>query len=192
MKVMILTVSLVHHGKDLTWQLHLPQMKVMLLDLAHLLLQPLLVPRAQDSYRLPTLLQRLAMDLVLGRPPTLLLRLDLFNSDTGTEVSCAAGEVKATFTFEIDEFGSESYWQIFKDDDGSAVMNDGGYMGTFGTSYDYTDCLSSSACYTLTIFDSYGDGMNGMYTLNVDGTTVFSSATSPFINGHWINYSFNC
>lgn len=70
----------------------------------------------------------------------------------------------------IDYFGTETSWMVH--DDGGAVVASGGpYVNNAqGTIYNESICVSGG-CYSLTMYDSYGDGMSflsGSYTL-LDG-----------------------
>lgn len=102
-----------------------------------------------------------------------LVYVDLFEptSTTGGGGTCSthAGE----FALTTDDYGSETSWQIT--DSGSQVVASGsGYSSN--TSYREDVCLADGD-YTLTVSDSYGDGIcctygNGSYSLTIAGDTV--------------------
>lgn len=66
-----------------------------------------------------------------------------------------------TLTVVTDCWGSETTWQVIDDANGQVVANGGPYTDgqPLGQNL-HTFCLPTG-CYTFTIFDSYGDGMNG-------------------------------
>ncbi|MCB0761076.1 MAG: agmatine deiminase family protein [Flavobacteriales bacterium] len=70
--------------------------------------------------------------------------------------SCIVG-VAYTFTLSTDCWGSEVSWQL-TDAGGSVIQSAGGY----GNQNTYTtDVCVGDGCYDLTLFDSFGDGMDG-------------------------------
>ncbi|MGB1481168.1 MAG: trypsin-like peptidase domain-containing protein, partial [Flavobacteriales bacterium] len=84
--------------------------------------------------------------------------------------SCVLNGVNLTFTLLTDNYPAETTWNIVNDA-GDIVMEGGPYSGT-QTTYTATECVASG-CYTLTVNDSYGDGIQyggvvGNYEL-VDG-----------------------
>ena len=54
---------------------------------------------------------------------------------------------------------TETSWQL-TDADGKIIVKSGGYT-TAGNHYKTSLCLDTSKCYTFTIFDSFGNGLNG-------------------------------
>ncbi len=96
---------------------------------------------------------------------------------TEDDGSCVSGELQ-TFTMTVltDDYPNETTWQLV-DDAGTTVMSGGPY-GSNATTYSSTEELCSG-CYTLTISDSYGDGIccaygEGNYEFTVDGELVAS------------------
>jgi hypothetical protein len=94
--------------------------------------------------------------------------------------SCVPGELQ-TFTMTIltDNYPAETTWEI-ADASGAIVMSGGPY-GSNATTYTSTEDLCSG-CYTLTVYDSWGDGMccgygEGNYELTVEGEVVASGAS---------------
>lgn len=84
--------------------------------------------------------------------------------------SCVLNGVNLTFTLLTDNYPAETTWNI-SNDAGDVVMEGGPYAGQ-QTTYTATECVASG-CYTLTVNDSYGDGIQyggvvGNYEL-VDG-----------------------
>lgn len=78
-----------------------------------------------------------------------------------------------TLTLSTDCWGEEVTWSI-ADDQGNIVATDppGDYADQ--TTFTESFCLSPN-CYTFTILDSYGDGMNGSaFTCAIDGDYSFS------------------
>ena len=81
-----------------------------------------------------------------------------------------------TVTILTDNYPAETTWTV-TDGSGTTVMSGGPYS-TSGTTYTETACLEVG-CYTLNMFDSFGDGICcaygvGSYTVTVDGTDVVS------------------
>lgn len=97
----------------------------------------------------------------------------------------------AVLILNTDDWGSETTWQI-TDTLNNVLYTGGPYSDVQGGSTIIdTFCLSKVSCYTFTIFDSYGDGMNGSqwggvdgsyYILNEFGDTVISIKNVNFGN----------
>ena len=70
---------------------------------------------------------------------------------------CICHGVEVTVTLNFDNYPEETSWQI---SDGSGVVASGGTYPSApdGSTLTITECLPE-ACYTFTIFDSYGDGI---------------------------------
>ena len=93
--------------------------------------------------------------------------------DNGT---CTYPCSDVTVTILTDNYPAETTWTV-TDGSGTTVMSGGPYS-TSGTTYTETACLEVG-CYTLNMFDSFGDGICcaygvGSYTVTVDGTDVVS------------------
>ena len=91
--------------------------------------------------------------------------------DNGT---CTYPCSDVTVTILTDNYPGETTWTV-TDGSGTTVMSGGPYSTT-ATTYTETACLEVG-CYTLNVFDSFGDGICcaygvGSYTVNVDGTDV--------------------
>lgn len=76
---------------------------------------------------------------------------DSFNTSFET-----TGGADVTWTILTDNYPGETTWTV-SDASGATVWSGGPY-GASGTSYSETTCLSTG-CYTLTVNDSYGDGI---------------------------------
>ncbi|MGM0479064.1 MAG: S8 family serine peptidase, partial [Bacteroidota bacterium] len=73
---------------------------------------------------------------------------------------------------DLDCYGSEISWEITDDNNGNAVVESGGgYQNSSGIQTISDSFCLAAGCYTFTINDSYGDGMNGSQEANcsVDG-----------------------
>ena len=84
------------------------------------------------------------------------------------------GGAEVTWTIVTDNYPVETTWTV-SDASGSTVWSGGPY-GASGTSYSETACLSTG-CYTLTVNDSYGDGIccgygQGSFELSSDGEVL--------------------
>lgn len=84
--------------------------------------------------------------------------------------SCVVNGVNLTFTLLTDNYPGETTWNIVGEN-GNIILEGGPYNGT-QTTYTASACVATG-CYTLTVNDSYGDGLQyggvvGNYTL-VDG-----------------------
>lgn len=98
---------------------------------------------------------------------------------------------------ELDSYPSETTWRI-RNSANTVVASGGPYNGQALATLDIEVVVDGLECHTFTIYDSYGDGMNGAawgggdgsYTVtSSDGTVIasgggseqFSSETSPFL-----------
>ncbi|MEE3164445.1 MAG: trypsin-like peptidase domain-containing protein [Bacteroidota bacterium] len=90
--------------------------------------------------------------------------------------SCIINGSVITFVLLTDNYPAETTWNI-TDASGSIVLEGGPYDGS-QTTYTSTACLAPG-CYTLTVNDSYGDGLQhngviGDYTLTDESGTVLA------------------
>ena len=88
--------------------------------------------------------------------------------------SCITDGLPFAFTIVLDAFPTEVSW-LLTDTAGAEVMSGGPYQT--GISVATSEFCANEGCYTLTMYDSYGDGIcctygEGSYTLTVDGNTV--------------------
>ena len=95
-------------------------------------------------------------------------------SATLDDGSCILNGVDVVVTILTDNYPAETTWTV-SDDAGATVMSGGPYS-TNATTYSESACLGEG-CYTLTVNDSFGDGICcgygiGSYTVSVDGTDV--------------------
>ncbi len=82
-----------------------------------------------------------------------------------SETSNAYSGLSYTFVFNQDRYGSESTWE-FVDDNGTVVSSGGPYgnLAANGTQAHTSQVnFPSTGCYTLFVYDSYGDGINAGY-----------------------------
>jgi subtilisin family serine protease len=66
-----------------------------------------------------------------------------------------------TLTIITDCWGSETTWQVVDDANGQIVVSGGPYQDNTPLAQQIHSFCLPTGCYTFTIFDSYGDGMNG-------------------------------
>ncbi|MCH2216030.1 MAG: T9SS type A sorting domain-containing protein [Flavobacteriales bacterium] len=108
-------------------------------------------------------------------------------SNFETAVNASSPQLDITF----DCWPNEISWQLTSDASGSIIASGDGYPGDAdGQTFTETFCLGQG-CYTFTIFDSYGDGMNGSaydfcgfdgsYQI-VDGADVLVEMAAPDAN----------
>ena len=86
--------------------------------------------------------------------------------------NCATGEMEFDFTIRTDEYGWETSWEA-KRSSGTKVAGGSDYRSN--RTYNKNKCVPDG-CYTLNIFDDYGDGLgsDGSYELKVNGQVVES------------------
>ncbi len=95
------------------------------------------------------------------------------STDSGGSSSCTGNA--GTFSLTTDNYGGETSWSV-SDSSGSTVAGGSGYASNSDYSEDV--CLADGS-YTLTVNDSYGDGIccnygNGSYALTIEGETLAS------------------
>ncbi len=81
---------------------------------------------------------------------------DSSNNSSSTEFETTGG-VEITFTLSTDLYPAETSWTV-SDENGATVMSGGSYSNA-ETTYVSSECLTYG-CYTLTVNDSFGDGMS--------------------------------
>ena len=100
---------------------------------------------------------------------------DLSNNDYTTSFETTSGG-DVTMTVVTDNYPGETTWTVT--DAGGETVWSGGPYATSGTSYSETTCLPYG-CYTLTVNDSYGDGIccaygQGSFELTSGGNVLAS------------------
>ena len=111
-------------------------------------------------------------------------------NNTGTKTSIlmssnsSSGSTGHVFTFVQDRYGSESTWKITEDATGTIVAQGGPYADLAATGIlEHTTNVTFTAtgCYTLMVYDAYGDGINAgtgagnYYLKNAANQNVVSS-----------------
>lgn len=95
------------------------------------------------------------------------------NGGGGGGGGCPSGKMEFDFTIRTDDYGYEISWEVINSS-GSTVASGSDYNDD--ESYTTKKCIPDG-CYTLNIFDSYGDGLSGGgsnpgYRLRIDGNVV--------------------
>ncbi len=106
--------------------------------------------------------------------------------------SCVSGTPQSfEMTLLTDDYPAETTWSVVNDATGETVMSGGPY-GNAATSYTSGELVcANSGCFTLTINDSFGDGIccgygNGSYSFTVNGEVV--AAGGSFTNSESTNF----
>lgn len=79
------------------------------------------------------------------------------------------------FALQLDDYPAETSWELV-DENGSIIASGGNYATNFALVEEEL-CLDPNGCYTLNVFDSFGDGIfgDGGFTItNSDGEVVVS------------------
>ena len=98
------------------------------------------------------------------------------SNDSGTSnFSLDSQGIDVTMTLTLDNYPGETTWTV-DDANGNTVLSGGAYAGS-GVVVE-TGCIAEG-CYTLTVFDSFGDGMccaygNGGYEFSIGGVVLAS------------------
>jgi lysyl endopeptidase len=96
---------------------------------------------------------------------------------------------KIIFVLKTDNWGSETSW-VLKDSSGIILFSGGDYADVSGGQLiKDTLCLSNNSCYIFTIYDEYGDGLNGSATFGPDGYYYFLDSFNDTI-GQMIQVNF--
>jgi len=96
---------------------------------------------------------------------------DPSNNEANSSFEVAIDAVSAELAITFDCWANEITWELVSDATGNTVATGGGYSSSLdGQTVIEPFCLAPG-CYTFSIFDSYGDGMNGSaYTFcGIDG-----------------------
>ena len=94
--------------------------------------------------------------------------------------SCIVTCQTVTFTLDTDCWGSETSWQLV-DNDSGAILATGGPFGNLENTV-VNLCLGNG-CYDFTIFDSFGDGLNGAAYAGcgIDGNYTWTDGTGAVL-----------
>lgn len=92
-----------------------------------------------------------------------------------TSLPCLDVDISIT----LDNFPSETTWQLEETVSGTILASGGNYPGQAGQTVTATVCVTVGTDVTFTIFDSFGDGIccgfgTGSYSVTVDGNVVAS------------------
>lgn len=130
----------------------------------------------------------------------------IISVNNGTNVATSGQSLDVNFTviesgvlirlnILTDYYPDETTWQIT--DANQQVIYSGGPFQNRNTNYTYDLCMNFG-CYTFTVFDSYGDGMNGSAWFNPakGRITITNLLTQEIIwdwtsSQNWSSYSFN-
>ena len=107
--------------------------------------------------------------------------------------ACSGGTALFTLDLVNDFYGGETTWRLTNTASGSVLLSGGPY-GQDEVVFDDI-CLSTTGCYTFTIFDSFGDGICceygiGSWTITFNGATVGSGGT--FTSSESATFGSNC
>ncbi len=101
------------------------------------------------------------------------------NGGSGGGNGCNLNTIE--FNLTLDDYGSETTWELYNDDLGNMVANGGAYQdGQSGDQINEIFCLEDG-CYTIYVDDAYGDGIccdygDGSFEiLDINGSEVGSS-----------------
>jgi len=123
------------------------------------------------------------------------------NSSNGLTVMTAGAHSGSTttvdFTITLDDYPSETEWELYNETTGSAVIAGGGYTNSTdaNTTKTASGSLTDGHCYTFKITDSYGDGIccswgNGSYDLTVNGSSIVSGGNFTDIDGRAFTFDY--
>ena len=104
------------------------------------------------------------------------------NSLTQSIGFATAGSGDLTFTLTLDQYPTETSWE-FANSGGSVLASGSGYTTNYQV---ITETLSvpSDDCYSVTIMDSYGDGLGGAQWGGTDGSwTIVDAAGTTIASG---------
>jgi hypothetical protein len=105
---------------------------------------------------------------------------DLSNNQSSTQFTTMGG-AEVTFSLLTDSYPGETTWTV-TDAEGLVVWSGGPY-GSAETSYVETTCLTFG-CYTLSVMDSYGDGMTwGGVTGNYELVDASGTVLAQIVEG---------
>jgi len=105
------------------------------------------------------------------------------NDQVSRSFNVVTSGVAVFFELFTDSYPDETSWEI-ENASGSVVLSGGGYSTPASTTNEEW-CLSANECFTFTIFDSFGDGMQsftgieGDYTITDSEGTVLADLNDP-------------
>jgi hypothetical protein len=108
--------------------------------------------------------------------------MSVSNDSKTSNFSVIMNGVMVSIDIIIDDYGSETTWEI-NDGAGNILYTGGPYSdGNDGTLESTVVCLGMDECYNFVIYDSYGDGIccsygNGSYTVSYNGSVYASGGT---------------
>jgi hypothetical protein len=106
--------------------------------------------------------------------------------------TCKADELLVKVDLLTDRYGNETFWEVFRGTDGFPVMAGAGFLSE--KAYNASMCLPSN-CYTVSIRDSFGDGIccsygTGQFNFTVNGKIVLSAGN--FTDSASTTFGGNC
>ena len=109
---------------------------------------------------------------------------------TGDPIAPCYGE-KLVLTFTLDNFGSQTTWEIRTANEATVVANGGPYAdGPAGTTISETMCVAQG-CYKLRVYDANGDGIfNGGYVLRDGSSNRIIDANGDFTDESFMGRKF--
>lgn len=99
------------------------------------------------------------------------------NNSRSFDFSVVSPGTPTTLSITVDDYGSETTWEVRPQGGGAVVASSGGYPDEVaGELFVHQLCLAAG-CYTLTVFDEWSDGMccqygNGGYTVTTSSGTL--------------------
>ena len=107
---------------------------------------------------------------------------DNSNNGSSSSFSIAGEGGKVSFVLELDCYGDETSWDI-KDGQGQTIDSGSGYPTTATPDAVENEYCLADGCYTFTINDSFGDGLNGSSeaACNVDGDYWMTDADGNYL-----------
>lgn len=108
-------------------------------------------------------------------------------------VSCSDGKI--TVVIETDDYGSETIWKVIEMSTGDTVASGGPFADGNNGSHVVETCVSSSKCYSFTIYDEYGDGIcceygEGAYRVYYNG--VLKGSGGDFYASETVTFGGGC
>lgn len=114
------------------------------------------------------------------------------NDESTAQINNSLEKDQVTLMINSDDFPEETTWQIVDDVDN--VIFEGGPYSKKSSTILESFCIASDACYTFTMFDSFGDGIccgdggNGSYTLTGAGNELIFESSGTYTNAEATNF----